>query len=128
MKSVEFINDLKLRASYGTVGNQNIPPFKYLSTYTTDAGTYQYTLGPDKSVISAIYQNNFGDPNIHWEKSTQIDVGFDLAVMKSKLSFTVDYYIKKLEDLLGYFPVPTYTGVYGATLLKNGFSMENKGY
>ncbi len=127
MKSIEFINDLKLRASYGTVGNQNIPPFKYLSTYSTDAGTYQYTLGPDKSVVSAIYQNNFGDPNIHWEKSTQIDVGFDLLVMKSKLSFTFDYYVKKLDDLLGYFPVPTYTGVYGGTLLKNGFSMENSG-
>ena len=47
--------------------------------------------------------------------------------MKSKLSFTFDYYVKKLDDLLGYFPVPTYTGVYGGTLLKNGFSMENSG-
>ena len=47
--------------------------------------------------------------------------------MKSKLTFTADYYIKKLDDLLGNFPVPTYTGVYGASLLKNGFSMENKG-
>jgi TonB-linked SusC/RagA family outer membrane protein len=127
MQSIEFINDLKLRASYGTVGNQNIPPFKYLSTYTNDAGTYQYTFGPDKSVFSAIYQNNFGDPNIHWEKSTQMDFGFDLSVMKSKLSFTFDYYKKKMEDLLGYFPVPAYTGVFGATLLKNGFSMENSG-
>jgi TonB-dependent starch-binding outer membrane protein SusC len=127
MKSIEFINDLKLRGSYGTVGNQDIPPFKYLSTYSTNAGTYQYTLGPDKSVIPAIYQDNFGDPNIHWEKSTQIDFGFDLSVMKSKLSLTFDYYKKKLEDLLGYFPVPAYTGVFGSTLLKNGFSMENSG-
>ena len=127
MKSVEFINDLKLRASYGTVGNQNIPPFKYLSTYSNNAGTYQYTFGPGKSVIPAIYQNNFGDPNIHWEKSTQLDVGFDLSVMKNKLSFTFDYYKKKLDDLLGFFPVPSYTGVFGSTLLKNGFSMENSG-
>ncbi len=127
MKSIDFISDLKLRASYGTVGNQNIPPFKYLSTYSNDAGTYQYTFGPDKTPIPAIYQNNFGDPNIHWEKSTQIDLGFDLSVMKNKLSFTFDYYKKKLEDLLGYFPVPAYTGVFGSTLLKNGFSMENSG-
>ncbi len=127
MKSIEFINDLKLRASYGSVGNQNIPAFKYLSTYSTDAGTYQYTLGPGKTTISGIYQNNFGDANIHWEKSTQMDFGFDLSVLKSKLTFTADYYVKKLNDLLGYFPVPVYTGVYGGTLLKNGFSMENKG-
>ncbi len=128
MKSVEAINDLKIRASYGTVGNQNIPPFKYLSTYSTDAGTYQYTLGPDKTSVSAIYQNNIGDPNIHWEKSIQTDVGLDLAVLKSKLSLTADYYIKQLSDLLGYFPVPSYTGVYGSSVLKNGFSMENRGF
>ncbi len=47
--------------------------------------------------------------------------------MKNKPSFTFDYFKKKLDDLLGYFPVPAYTGVYGATLLKNGFSMENSG-
>ena len=127
MKSVEAISDLKLRASYGTVGNQNIPSFKYLSTYSTDGGTYQYTLGPNKTSISAIYQNNIGDPNIHWEKSIQTDIGFDLSVLKSKLSLTADYYNKQLDDLLGYFPVPSFTGVYGSSVLKNGFSMENNG-
>jgi TonB-dependent starch-binding outer membrane protein SusC len=127
MKSIEFINDLKLRASYGTVGNQNIPAFKYLSTYTTEGGLYQYTIGSGKSPVIGIYQDNFGDPNIHWEKSSQMDIGFDLSIMKSKLAFSFDYYDKKLEDLLGYFPVPGYTGVFGSTLLKNGFSMENKG-
>jgi len=128
MKDFEFISDLKIRGSYGTVGNQNIPSFKYLSTYSSDAGTYQYTLGANQSIINAIYQNNIGDPNIHWEKSTQTDIGFDLAVMNGKLSLSADYYIKKLSDLLGYFPVPSYTGVYGSSVLKNGFSMENKGF
>ena len=127
MKSVEVISDLKLRASYGTVGNQNIPSFKYLSTYSTDAGTYQYTLGPNKTSVAAIYQNNIGDPNIHWEKSTQSDFGLDLAVLNGKFSMTADYYIKQISDMLGYFPVPSYTGVYGSSVLKNGFSMENKG-
>ena len=127
MKSVEFINDLKLRASFGTVGNQNIPSFKYLSTYSSDAGTYQYTLGPNKSGVAAIYQNNIGDPNIHWEKSKQTDFGFDLSVMKGKLSLTADYYIKQMADLLGNFPVPAFVGVFGNSVLKNGFSMENKG-
>ena len=88
MKSVEFINDLKLRASFGTVGNQNIPPFKYLSTYTTEGGQYQYTIGSGKTPVIGIYQDNFGDPNIHWEKSSQIDIGFDLTVMRNKLSLS----------------------------------------
>jgi len=127
MKSVEFINDLKLRASFGTIGNQNIPPFKYLSTYSTEGGNYQTTIGSGKTPVIGIYQNNIGDPNIHWEKSSQLDIGFDLTVMRNKLSLSADYYNKKLEDLLGNFPVPGYTGIFGASLLKNGFSMENKG-
>jgi len=128
MKDIEFIYDLKLRGSYGTVGNQNIPPFKYLSTYSTDGGKYQYTLGADQSAVGAIYQSNFGDPTIHWEKSTQTDIGLDLSVLSGKLLLTADYYIKSLDDLLGNFPVPIYTGVTGASLLRNGFSMENSGF
>lgn len=129
MKAITAISDLKIRASYGTVGNQNIPSFKYLSTYSNDAGTYQYTLGAvPQSAVAAVYQNNVGDPNIHWEKSTQADIGLDLSVLEGRLSLTADYYDKKLSDLLGYFPVPSYTGVYGSSVLRNGFSMENKGF
>ncbi|MBA4166885.1 MAG: TonB-dependent receptor [Chitinophagaceae bacterium] len=127
MKSVTAISDLKIRASYGTVGNQNIPGFKYLSSYSSDAGTYQYTLGTGQVPVGAVYQNNTGVPDIHWEKSTQTDIGLDFSMLRGKLFFTADYYIKKLNDLLGYFPVPNYTGVFGGSILKNGFSMQNKG-
>ena len=127
LQSSTFIDELKLRASYGTVGNQNIPNFKYLSTYSNDGGTYQYTLGSGQTPVNAIYADNNGDPDIRWEKSTQTNIGIDASFLKATFTLTADYYIKKLDDLLGNFPVPSYTGVNGGSILKNGFSMENKG-
>ena len=126
LKSSEVIDELKLRASYGSVGNQNIPNFKYLATYSNNGGTYQYTLG--QTPVNAMYADNIGDPNIQWEKSTQTNIGADASFLKNKFSLTVDYYIKRLEDLLGDFPIPYYTGVNGGSILRNGFSMENKGF
>jgi hypothetical protein len=52
----------------------------------------------------------------------------DLSLLNNKFSVTADYYIKELSDLLGNFPVPSYTGVAGSSILRNGFSMENKGF
>ena len=127
MKSLTFLDDLKLRASIGSVGNQNIPNFKYLSTYSNDGGTFQYVVGANKNPVSAIYADNIGDPNIRWEKSTQTNIGIDAAFLNNKFTLTTDYYVKKLSDLLGSFPVPYYTGVNGGSILKNGFSMENSG-
>ena len=126
LKSVPMIDELKLRVSYGSVGNQNIGNFKYLNTYSSDGGTYQYTVGDQP--VSALYANNIGDPNIRWEKSLQTNFGVDASLMRGKLTLTADYYIKNLKDLLGYVPIPNYTGVYGGYVFRNGFSMENKGF
>lgn len=128
MRSVSFINELKLRASYGLVGNQNIPNFQYLTTYSTQAGRYEYIIGTDQRQVPAIYPDKVGDPNIHWEKSSQFDVGLDAALFGQKLMFTADYYSKKLNDLLGASPLPSYVGINGNFELVNGFSMLNKGF
>jgi TonB-linked SusC/RagA family outer membrane protein len=127
MQGLGFINEMKLRASYGTVGNQNIGQFKYLNTYGNDGGNRQYTLGPGQSSVNAIYPNNFGTPDIRWEKSIQTNIGIDLGFLNDKFTLTTDYYIKKISDMLGDFPVPAYTGITGGTITRNGFSMENKG-
>ncbi len=127
MSSVHFINDLKLRASYGIVGNQNIPNFKYLSTYSNAGGRYQYVIGADQTPVPAMFADNIGDPDIHWEKSEQTDFGLDAALLGGKLTFTADYYLKKISDLLGFYPLPNYTGVYGNSVLINSFSMQNSG-
>ncbi len=125
MKSLDFIDELKIRASYGVVGNQNIGDFKFLNTYSNDAGFYGYTL--NDIFVPGLYANNIGDPNIRWEKSIQTDVGFDASFLKGMFTLSADYYIKEQEDLLGAIPVPSYTGIFGSSIFRNGFSMENKG-
>lgn len=127
MRDVTSVDELKIRASYGTVGNQNIPNFKYLSTFTNDAGTYQYVLGPGQVPVIGMYANNIGDANIHWEKATQMNIGVDASFLNNKFTFTGDYYIKNISDLLGYYPLPSYMGVNGNSVLINSFSMENRG-
>jgi TonB-linked SusC/RagA family outer membrane protein len=130
MDSADWFDELKIRASYGEVGNQNIPNFKYLNTFSSDYGWagYDYTLGNNKNIVNAIRADNVGVPDIHWEKSIMKDIGIDAQMFNHKISLTLGYYIKTLDDLLGEFPVPQYTGVPGGSILKNGFTMENKGF
>ncbi len=123
------INELKLRASYGVVGNQNIGNFKYANSYSSDAGLYNYVLGTgSQTVIPAVYRDNIGNSEIHWEKSTQLNVGLDATLFNNTITFSGDYYIKKIEDILGNAPIPSYLGVTGNSILRNEFSMENKGF
>jgi TonB-linked SusC/RagA family outer membrane protein len=125
MKSVSFINDLKLRGSYGVVGNQNIGNFKFLNTYSNSGGFFGYTI--NNAFRPGLFPNNVGDPNIRWEKSIQTNIGLDAALLNNKVTFTADYYIKTQEDLLGAIPVPAFTGIFGSSVFRNGFSMENRG-
>jgi TonB-linked SusC/RagA family outer membrane protein len=127
MKSLTVFDELKLRASYGVVGNQNIGNFLYLNTYTADGGTFQYVLGKDQTPVPALYANNIGDPNIRWERSVQTNLGFDASLLRGRFTLTADYFIKDLQDLLGFVPIPNYTGVYGGFVFRNGFSMQNRG-
>jgi TonB-linked SusC/RagA family outer membrane protein len=129
MKSSKVFDDLKLRASYGKVGNDNIQPFKYLSTYSNNGGRYNYTLGAgDGTSVSGYYSDNLGDPNIKWEEATNTNIGIDGSLFNRKFTFTADYFIKKIDDMLGAFPIPNYAGVNGNSIIRNGFSMENKGF
>jgi len=122
------INELKLRASYGIVGNQNIGNFKYANTYANDAGFYKYVMGTNQNVVGATYRDNIGDPSIRWEKSTQLDIGLDASLFNNTITLSTDYYIKRIEDMLGSAPIPTYLGVTGNTILRNEFSIENRGF
>ena len=128
MKQLTFVDEFKIRGSYGIVGNQNIGDFLYLNTYSADGGNYQYTLGGNENSVPALYANNIGDPNIRWEKSVQKNIGIDASFLKNKFTVTADYYVKDLEDLLGNVPIPSYTGVFGGTVFRNGFSMRNQGF
>ena len=127
LKSLPFISQLKVRASYGTVGNQGIPPFQYLSSYGNEGNRRRYALGTNQDLLVGTFPVNTGNADIRWEKSVQTNIGVDAAFLDNKFTLTADYYVKNISDMLGNFPVPAYMGVANNSLLKNGFSMQNSG-
>lgn len=118
LKNNGFINELKLRASYGITGNQSgIDNFASLglwtggANYTTSAGTRPQQLA---------------NPNLKWEETTQIDIGVDFAILKEKLVFNFDWYNKYTRDLLLEVPLPRTTGF--SSQFQNFGEVENQGW
>jgi len=99
------INFLKLRASYGVNGNQNIGDYQFISVMDKSRG---YIFGGGRMVgASPAYIEN---ADIHWEQSEQMDVALDIRGFESRLVATVDYYIKTTEGLLERIPIPAHVG------------------
>lgn len=119
LKSVKWLDDLKLRASVGTVGNQEIGDYSFLSTY---AATH-YFLGGTKNV--AYYRSGLGNDDLKWESTTSYDLGFDFNILKGRVGFVFDYYHKKTSDLLLNIPVEQTTGF--SSQLSNIGNVTNDG-
>lgn len=117
----DYISFLKLRASIGLLGNQDIGNYPYASTINTG---YSYWI--DKQLASGVAQTTLSNSDITWEKSQQINFGLDASFFSRKLSATFDYYIKDVYDMLMVYPVPYYTGL-NATY-SNAGDMQNKGF
>lgn len=120
LKSVKWLEDLKIRASVGTVGNQEIGDYRFLSTY---AATHYYF--GDGAKNTAYYRSGLGNDDLKWETTTSYDLGFDLSIFKGKLNFVFDYYHKKTSDLLLSIPVEQTTGF--SSQLSNIGNVTNDG-
>ena len=120
LKSQKWIEDLKIRASIGTVGNQEIGDYRFLSTY---AATHYYLGGGTKN--AAYYRSGLGNDDLKWETTTSYDLGFDLSILKGKLNFVFDYYHKKTSDLLLSIPIEQTTGF--SSQLSNVGNVTNDG-
>jgi TonB-linked outer membrane protein, SusC/RagA family len=107
----------KLRASYGATGNQDgISSYAYLA---------QMSGGRNYGLQSGIAVSTNGNEDLTWETARQLDVGLDLALLRGKLNFTVDYFIKKTDNLLYSRPQPATSGF--TSIISNIGSMQNKG-
>ncbi len=126
-KFMESTNDwmdiLKLRVSYGLLGNQNVGNYPYAAVINPG---YGYYMGDDKGLTPGVAQIALSNSNISWEKSKQFDVGVDLSLWNGLLSVTADYYIKNVYDMLMKFPLPYYAGMQPA--YTNAGDMSNKGW
>jgi len=125
MESVSFVDELKIRASYGAVGNQNIPDLQYLSQYGTAGGNYAYTF--NGVLVQGLRPTVLGNDSIHWERNVERNIGLDASFLKGKITLSVDVYRKVLKDLLGDVPVPFYAAPFSGSLIKNAFSMQSSG-
>ena len=113
--------DLKLRASYGVLGNQSIGVYDKFTRYIMYPNTYAYN---NEIVTGAGF--NLGDPDIRWEKTHTTNVGFDASCFHNALTFSFDYFYKRTVDILLWPVVP---GVYGTNSARmNAGEMSNRGW
>lgn len=105
MKSLTWINESKIRLSYGQIGNQAISPYGSLAT----ADNYFYVTG-STPVVGYLPGTSLPNPNLKWETTTTANGGLDLSLFKNRLSGSVDYYISNTTDLLVDRKVPTVLG------------------
>ncbi|KRD09907.1 SusC/RagA family TonB-linked outer membrane protein [Flavobacterium sp. Root901] len=123
-KAISF---LKLRASYGTLGNDQIPNYGYLGLLTGEA-TYVF----DGSLVNGTATGQVPNPDLKWEEAQKFDVGLDMKVLNDKISIVADYFIDTRKDLLiPNIPVSGIngTGAPGASApTLNAGSVRNKGY
>ena len=117
------INLLKLRGSYGVLGNENIGEYQYMDVMPR--GNYTYSFGNTKVTGSAI--SNYVNTAIRWEKKKTLDFGLDLGMFNNQFEFTFDWYKSTSEDLLYSVAVPTNAGATNGTVTMNAATMENSG-
>ncbi len=118
------ISLLKLRASYGVLGNENIGEYQYMDTMMR--GNYTYSFGGNKVTGSAI--SNYVNTAIRWEKKKTLDVGFDYAMFGGRLEINGDWYRSVSEDLLYSVAVPAEAGATNGSVTMNAATMVNTGF
>lgn len=118
MKSIPYLDDLKIRGGSGKTGNTN-----GIDNYTM-YGLKVYFRDPSGSLPGS-YQSTLGNPDLRWETTVQSNIGFDLTMFNSRLTFNFDAYIKKTNDLILTVEWPTTANI--PELKTNAGAIENKG-
>lgn len=122
LKDNNLVSELKVRASWGKLGNQEIGVYPYSSLVST--GDRVYAFGDNLVTGSSILET--GNSAIKWETSTQSNIGIDLGLWRDKLTFTADFFRKVSDDVLVRVPIPQSGGSTRAPFV-NAASIENKG-
>ncbi len=118
-----WLDQLKLRASYGVSGNQNFA--EYRSSVVWQRG--QYATNPSTGLPTVTFTPSWNaNPNLKWEETSEVNIGIDYAFFQSRLSGSLEVYSKKTDDLLGYYSVPVPPNLADNTAANSG-SMTNKG-
>ena len=127
MKSTaSWLDFLKLRLSWGQVGNANIKCYQYLAPVSTSNTNYNFgTTGGQQGWVTGAYTSRLANENVKWETSEQYNLGIDARFLRQRLSLTFDAYIKNTKDWLVQAPVLATAGTEGPII--NGGDVKNKG-
>jgi len=120
----DFISNLKLRASYGELGSQQILDYSYIPVLNINSDA---VFGTGQNRIPGVSQTVFANPNLVWETTKSSDIGLDLGFMNNKLIFTMDYYNKVSENVLVSLEIPPSSGT-SVPVAQNAASIQNSGF
>ncbi|QEC53768.1 TonB-linked SusC/RagA family outer membrane protein [Anseongella ginsenosidimutans] len=123
-----WLDELKLRGSYGVMGNQmNVAPDNAFTTFSGDRTTSYYDIGgSNNSITEGFRRNRVGNPDAKWEKNITANIGLDATLFSGKLDLTAEYYRKDVDDLLYNPSLPGTAGSVTAPFI-NIAKMRNQG-
>ena len=121
IQNIDILNELKLRASWGQTGNQEIGDYPALSTYS-QAGTAIW----GGTEVTGTQPARIPNPDLKWETTEQLNIGLDFGIFKNRINGTIDYYEKKTKDMLLNLPIPQSSGF--ESILSNVGRIDNKGF
>ena len=104
LKNIKAISFLKIRGSYGIVGNDAIPLFSSFSSISANNTVF------DNNFTSGYSPSSLGNNQLGWEQTKQVDLGFDIGLFNNRVSLSYDYYSKQTDKLLYNVPVPAASG------------------
>ena len=123
MKNVHFINELKLRGSWGELGNDQVG--NYYAYQSLISLGHNYPFG-ESGLTSGAQMTTYPNADISWETTKMTDIGLDGTVLNNSLSFTFDYYVKNTTNILLSLPIPESVGLNAPT--QNAGAVQNKGW
>lgn len=120
LKDNEVLSDFKLRASYGKVGNTELPggDYPYLGLYSP----FKY------ADYNGIGYSQAGNDQLQWETSTKKNIGADFGFLNNRFTFTADYFVNDNDGLVLAVPLPQFLGIPGGAINKNVGRMQNRGF
>jgi TonB-dependent starch-binding outer membrane protein SusC len=129
MKNLPWVQDLKIRGGYGTMGNSNnVDPNNQYSLYSTSTSNSGYDItGSNSGIVAGYYRSRIGNPDAKWETSVTKNIGFDGSFLKGKLDVIVDLWQKDTKDLLYQLPITATAGFQASAPSVNIGKMVNKG-
>ncbi|WP_299799178.1 TonB-dependent receptor [uncultured Maribacter sp.] len=124
------VSNMKIRAGWGITGNQDIPAYQTVSGFSSNPNYSNYAIdGSQSSTQTGFTLSRIANPDLKWETTTQSNVGLDIGFFDNSVNLTLDYFVKKTDDLLLFKTLPAdQSGITNRGQWQNVGEMENKGF